>query len=62
VADWTDGDLALLRVLSSEITRGEKRAAEVFAPPPVTADEVKASAAVALDAEWGLTPEGGGAR
>lgn len=40
VADWTEGDLALLRVLSTEIARGEKRADVVFAAQRVTADDL----------------------
>lgn len=62
VADWTEGDLALLRVLSTEITRGEKRAGEVFAAPRVTAAEIApadpwaaAAAAAARDAEGGAS-------
>lgn len=43
--DWTERDLAVLRVLGSEIKRGEKDPRQVFAPPPVTAGEVDAWAA-----------------
>lgn len=38
---WTPQDLAVLRVLSSELGRGEKRAEDVFEARRVTPDEVK---------------------
>ena len=40
VKDWTESDLAALRVLGSEIKRGEKDVATEFAPKPVTLAEV----------------------
>lgn len=52
VAEWTEGDLALLRVLSSEIARGEKRTAEVFAAPRVTAAEVTGKAVAPPEDPW----------
>lgn len=63
VADWTEGDLALLRVLSSEITRGEKRVDEVFAADRVTVEEIGAAPADGSAAElWPDAAQPGGGR
>ena len=45
-SDWTPQDVAVLRVVGSELTRGEKHAAEEFPREPlrVTADEIAAQA------------------
>jgi hypothetical protein len=48
VAQWTESDLGLLRVLNSEMARGEKSVDDEFATPAVTADEIQ-SAAPTLD-------------
>lgn len=39
---WTVQDLAVLRVISGELTRGEKRAEDEFPPERVTIDEIEA--------------------
>ena len=45
-SDWTPQDVAVLRVVGSELTRGEKHAAEEFPREPlrVTTDEIAAQA------------------
>ncbi len=51
VGEWTEGDLAALRVLSTEIRRGEKRADEVFAARRLTAEELTGQPDPWADAE-----------
>ena len=43
VADWTAADVAGLRVLSGELTRGEKRTADEFGPERLTAADITGS-------------------
>jgi len=55
--NWTAADLAVLRVVASEIDRGEKDLAAEFPDQPVTVAELATTEPFAGDPGAGLTPE-----